>query len=83
MLAPKSKFEKMKTRDAKMAKSARPVTEYPEGTLVTLKSGEKVKLKLVEKQDVSANTRRFRFELPTERAHPRLGWTTVMVSCGR
>ena len=55
----------MKTEDA-APKSARPVTEYPEGTLVTLKSGEKVKLKLVEKQDVSANTRRFRFELPTK-----------------
>ncbi|CAL6349736.1 unnamed protein product [Bathycoccus prasinos] len=79
--APKSKFEKMKTEDA-APKSARPVTEYPEGTLVTLKSGEKVKLKLVEKQDVSANTRRFRFELPTK--EHILGLPVgqhVMVSC--
>ncbi len=80
--APKSKFEKMKTDDA-APKSARPVTEYPEGTLVTLKgTGEKVKLKLVEKQDVSTNTRRFRFELPSK--DHILGLPVgqhVMVSC--
>ena len=72
----------MKTGDA-APKSARPVTEYPEGTLVTLKgTGEKVKLKLVEKQDVSTNTRRFRFELPSK--DHILGLPVgqhVMVSC--
>ena len=72
----------MKTDDA-APKSARPVTEYPEGTLVTLKgTGEKVKLKLVEKQDVSTNTRRFRFELPSK--DHILGLPVgqhVMVSC--
>ena len=80
--APKSKFEKMKGEEGAV-KSARPVTEYPEGTLVTLKNnGEKIMLKLIEKQDVSSNTRRFRFELPSK--EHILGLPVgqhVMISC--
>ena len=61
--APKSKFEAMKQEADPV--SARPVVEYPEGTLVTLKSGETVSLKLTEKEQVTDNTVRFRFALPS------------------
>ena len=39
--------------------------EYPEGTLVALKPGETIKLKLIEKEQVTANSVRVRFELPS------------------
>ena len=61
--APKTKFEAMK-QEVDPA-SARPTVEYPEGTLVTLKRGETVNLKLIEKEQVTSNTVRFRFELPS------------------
>jgi ferredoxin-nitrite reductase len=61
--APKSKFEAMKTEETPT--SARPVVEYPEGTLVALKPGETIKLKLIEKEQVTANSVRVRFELPS------------------
>ena len=61
--APKSKFEAMKQEETPT--SARPVVEYPEGTLATLKNGETVELKLVEKEQVTSNTVRLRFELPS------------------
>ena len=62
--APKSKFEAMKAEA--VMESARPVVEYPEGTLVTLKRDETVLLKLIEKEQVTANSIRLRFELPSK-----------------
>ena len=47
--------------------SSRPVKEYPENTLLTLPgAGKTVDLKLVSKSDVSADTRIFRFALPSD-----------------
>jgi NAD(P)H-flavin reductase/rubredoxin len=64
--APKSKFEAMKEGEA--PKSSRPTKAYPEGTLVALPGqGQTVELKLVSKADVSADTRVFRFALPSEK----------------
>ena len=65
--APKSKFEAMK-EGAEAPKSSRPTVAYPEGTLVALPGpGQTVELKLVSKADVSADTRVFRFALPSEK----------------
>merc|ERR1712216_1065238 len=65
--APKSKFEAMK-EGADAPNSSRPTKEYPEGTLVALPGqGQTVELKLESKADVSADTRVFRFALPSEK----------------
>ena len=62
--APKSKFEAMK--EGSDLSSSRPKKVYPEDVLVTFRgSGETVELELVSKTVISADTRVFRFSLPT------------------
>jgi hypothetical protein len=61
----KDKFEAMK-EDAGDPASSRPVKEYAEGTLVALPgAGKTAQLTLVSATSVSADTRVFRFALPT------------------
>jgi len=64
--APKSDFEAMKVTVDPV--SARPTKVYPEGSLLALKgAGQTVALTLLSKADVSADTRVFRFALPSEK----------------
>ena len=51
--------------------------EYPEGTLVALKPGETIKLKLIEKEQVTANSVRVRFELPSPEHILGLPWANT------